>query len=270
MFVYVFADAYQQTSKESRAFLLSEDAAKLDTRVTTVFLVSALCLSIFAYFGQLHFAISSLWNIGLVKLSQDLANSYAGHSNPMLFSLLFWVWICLLSYFLIPLLAIKVVLKENLADYGLKAHAMLKDWKLYLLLYSVMLTILIPLSFTKSFQQVYPIYKPLSGASLAPDFILWEVHYLMQFVAVEFFFRGFMLHGLKRRFGFYAVFMMMIPYCMIHFGKPLAETLAAILAAIVLGALSLKSKSIWLGVAIHVAVAITMDVASLWQQGYLF
>ena len=42
---------------------------------------------------------------------------------------------------------------------------------------------------------------------------------------LEFFFRGFILHGTKQRFGFYAIFVMIIPYCMIHFGKPIVETI---------------------------------------------
>jgi len=63
---------------------------------------------------------------------------------------------------------------------------------------------------------------------------------------------------------------MTIPYCMIHFGKPLPETLAAIIAGVVLGVLSLKINIIWLGVAIHFSVAITMDFCFLWQNGLLF
>ena len=77
-----------------------------------------------------------------------------------------------------------------------------------------------------------------------------------------------MLHGIKKRFGFYSIWIMMIPYMMIHFQKPMPETIGAIFAGIILGTLSLKSRSIWLGVAIHYSVAITMDLAALWQKGY--
>ena len=102
-----------------------------------------------------------------------------------------------------------------------------------------------------------------------PNLFIWEIVYFVQFFALEFFFRGFMLHGTKQQFGYYSVFVMTIPYCMIHYGKPLPETIAAIVAGIVLGTLSLKSRSIWLGVAIHYSVAITMDLCSLWQKGLL-
>jgi membrane protease YdiL (CAAX protease family) len=97
---------------------------------------------------------------------------------------------------------------------------------------------------------------------------MWQILYFVQFICVEFFFRGFLLHGLKQKFGYYSVFIMTIPYCMIHFGKPMPETFSAIIAGIILGTLSLKSNSIWLGVAIHYSVAITMDLAAIWQLGY--
>jgi membrane protease YdiL (CAAX protease family) len=62
---------------------------------------------------------------------------------------------------------------------------------------------------------------------------------------------------------------MTVPYCMIHFGKPMAETLAAIVAGIILGLMSLKTRSIWFGACLHVAVAMSMDFLSLWHKGML-
>jgi membrane protease YdiL (CAAX protease family) len=56
---------------------------------------------------------------------------------------------------------------------------------------------------------------------------------------------------------------------MIHFGKPFLETLAAVLAGIVLGTLALRTRSIWSGFLIHVSVAISMDVAALLQTSEL-
>jgi len=56
-----------------------------------------------------------------------------------------------------------------------------------------------------------------------------------------------------------------VPYCMIHYGKPFAETMGAIVAGIVLGTLAMKTRSIWSGFLIHVSVAISMDVAALMQ-----
>jgi membrane protease YdiL (CAAX protease family) len=66
-----------------------------------------------------------------------------------------------------------------------------------------------------------------------------------------------------------AVFVMIVPYNMIHFQKPGLEALAAILGGLVLGSLSLKTRSIWWGAMLHLAVAGTMDVLSLVQRGRL-
>ncbi|MCA9600892.1 MAG: CPBP family intramembrane metalloprotease, partial [Myxococcales bacterium] len=84
-----------------------------------------------------------------------------------------------------------------------------------------------------------------------------------------FFFRGFWLTACKRAMGSHAIFAMVVPYCMIHYGKPGLEALAAIIAGIVLGTLSMKTRSIWSGFLIHVSVAISMDVAALLQTSGL-
>jgi membrane protease YdiL (CAAX protease family) len=65
--------------------------------------------------------------------------------------------------------------------------------------------------------------------------------------------------------GSHAIFAMVVPYCMIHYGKPFPETMGAIVAGIVLGTLAMKTRSIWSGFLIHVSVAISMDVAALMQ-----
>ena len=63
---------------------------------------------------------------------------------------------------------------------------------------------------------------------------------------------------------------MTVPYCMIHFGKPMPETIAAIVAGVVLGYMSLKSRNIWLGFLVHCGVALMMDIAALFRRGVLF
>ena len=240
---------------------------KIETVKLQAFIVcisAAVCISLDEYFGHTDFAFSFLKNLVFNKL----ANSYALLMEDKLYALTYWVGIIVLFYGIVPLIIIKFVFKDKFSNYGLSIKGALKDYKIYLLLIGIMLPIVITASFTESFQHKYPFYKLQEGEGLFPRFFIWECMYLLQFFAVEFFFRGFMLHGNKQRFGFYSILVMTIPYCMIHFGKPLPETLAAIVAGLVLGVLSLKSNSIWLGVAIHFSVAITMDFCSLWQKGY--
>ncbi len=265
VFLYIFSDAYEQSSKESTAFLASPKATLFDKQAVIIFISSAFLLSLFAYFGQIDFAIESLTNSGLQGLSEQFSTYYLGLEDSHFFSLRYWVWVNVVSYFLIPIFIIKVILKQSLTTYGMSLKRAFADWKLYLGIYLFMFMIMLALVQLESFQAAYPTYKP---EPLLPKFLIWHVHFFMLYVSVEFFFRGFMLHGLKHRFGFYSVFIMTLPYCMVHFGKPLAETIGSIIAGVVLGALSLKTNSIWLGVVIHYIIGLTMDLLSLWQQGY--
>ena len=60
---------------------------------------------------------------------------------------------------------------------------------------------------------------------------------------------------------------MVMPYVIGHCGKPLPETLGAVGAGLVLGALALHHRSFWLGAIAHWVIAITMDLMALWRRG---
>ena len=168
---------------------------------------------------------------------------------------------------MLPAVVVKVLYRGKLTDYGLKMKGMLEHWKIYVGLYLLVLPAVVVVAFTDSFQRTYPFYD--NAYRTLFDLLAWECIYLLQFFSLEFFYRGFWLETLKPRFGYYAIFVSVIPYCMIHFGKPYPETIGAILAGIALGTLAMFTRSIWLGVAIHVSVALTMDVLSLGLQGKL-
>jgi membrane protease YdiL (CAAX protease family) len=169
-----------------------------------------------------------------------------------------------LGYGLIPLCAL-LLQRQRLRDYGLSARGFLRHAWVYGALFAAVLPFVIVASYTPAFQHTYPFYK--SAARSWTDFLAWEALYGFQFLVLEFFFRGFLLFSLRRTMGAYAIFVMIVPYCMIHYHKPIAEVLGAIFAGIVLGTLALRTRSIWFGVAIHVSVAWTMDILSLLHWG---
>ena len=243
------------------------NSLQLDKKVITILFVVAFSLVFIQYFGDFKFLTSFLSTIKLDGLANWLKSLQTHFPNERLFQLAYWVSILFIFYFIIPLFIIKLFFKDKLSDYGLSPKGFFKNYKIYIVFFLFMVPLILLASNTDSFQHKYPFYNP-NGESIYPNFIIWQCLYLSQFFALEFFFRGFMLHGIKKRFGFYSIWIMMIPYMMIHFQKPMPETIGAIFAGIILGALSLKSRSIWLGVAIHYSVAITMDLAALWQKGY--
>ena len=243
--------------------------AKLDRKVMLICIAVAFSLTMIKYLGDYNFVFAFLKNCGFNDFSDSFKNVMTINANAELYRLIYWAGNVIFFYVIPPFLLIKFVFKENFAAYGLSLKGAFKDYKVYAIMLCVMIPLVLFFSRTESFQARYPFYDMKEGESVYPNLLIWEVVYFIQFFALEFFFRGFMLHGTKQQFGYYSVFVMTIPYCMIHFGKPLPETIAAIVAGIVLGTLSLKSRSIWLGVAIHFSVAITMDVCSLWQKGLL-
>lgn len=181
-----------------------------------------------------------------------------------------WAGSILLGQLFIPILVVKFVMRERLRDYGLNCRLAMSELPMYLGLLVFVLGLVWLCSGLPSFQAKYPLFLPSAGKGFWLQFWLWEVVYLLSFIAVEFFFRGFLIHGLKQRFGFSAVFVAMMPYCQVHFGKPLLETLGSIVAGVALGFFSLKSRSILPGVIVHAGVALGMDLAVLWRKGLLF
>lgn len=114
------------------------------------------------------------------------------------------------------------------------------------------------------FLATYPMLRPeqLIWWSWSVLLLYWLL-YAVQFICVEFFFRGFLLFTLEGRLGRAAIGVMVVPYCMIHYHKPLPEVFGAIVAGLVLGWLALETRSIWGGALLHVAVALSMDVAAI-------
>ncbi len=182
----------------------------------------------------------------------------------------YWVGWRLLTFLIIPLFVVLLLPGESLRDYGLSLKGAARHLWIYGVLLAIVLPAVVVVSYTPSFKGHYPF--PWSGLQLASpvpgsQFLAWELMYAAQFFALEFFFRGFILNALRRSMGAYSIFAMVVPYCMIHFGKPLPETLGAIGAGLVLGTLALGTRSIWCGFLVHVSVAWSMDIAALLQKG---
>lgn len=238
-------------------------------QVVSIFIVTALCLVLAEYAGSFKAMMRLIQNLFGKDFAQQIWDAYHKHVNPKWLSIMYWVTITILSYLIIPLVFIKWGLKKKLNEFGWRPQATRKDLLLYASCFLIMLPLVMLVATSKMFLVKYPFYQPRIHANWLYYFLIWELMYLIQFIAVEFFFRGFLLHGIKKQLGAYSIWIAMIPYCMIHFKKPMPETLGAIIAGFVLATFSLKNNSIWLGVLLHYSVAITMDLLALWHKGFL-
>jgi len=243
-----FLDGWERLNREAE----EERAAHpgFDARPMAVLVLAALILVFQEYYGDRPFF-------------ERLILPWENPRYYPLASFAWWSGSKVFGYLLIPIIAIKVM-GGRLSDWGLRIRGVGKHLWIYAALFAAFLPILVAASYTAAFQRTYPFYK-LAARSWT-DYLAWELMYGLSFVALEFFFRGFLLSALKRQMGAYAIFVMIVPYCMIHFHKPVPEVCGAIFAGIILGTLAMVTRSIWCGVLIHVSVAWTMDALSLAHQ----
>ncbi|HJK95780.1 MAG TPA: CPBP family intramembrane glutamic endopeptidase [Polyangiaceae bacterium LLY-WYZ-14_1] len=177
-----------------------------------------------------------------------------------LYEFAWWTGVRAIGFFLLPLLVIKLS-GARVRDQGVSMVGLRRHLPIYLWLYLAVLPLVIGVSFREDFASYYPFYQQASRSWF--DLLAWELMYAFQFFCLEFFFRGWWLTFPRAALGSQAIFPMVVPYAMIHLGKPLPEALSSIVAGIVLGTLAMRTRSIWGGVFLHVAVAWTMDAAAL-------
>ncbi len=201
----------------------------------------------------------------------EIGESAAFPTDNNLYALLWWVLVSVTFYFIVPAAIVRFVQKRKLSEIGLSFSIESGFLKLLAVCIAVMLPLVYLMSLTGSFSAKYPFLQIYNGDPyIGWTLLVWELAYFAQFFGLEFFFRGFLLHSLKPALGLYSIFVMTVPYTMIHFGKPMAETFAAIFAGVFLGWLSYKNGNIWLGLVLHCAVAFSMDILALYNKGLLF
>lgn len=162
--------------------------------------------------------------------------------------------------FILPAIYVKVGMKKSLYDFG---------WGLGDIKYGAKWLISIPLlvvpmifiaSKMPDLRIEYPLAKSLLNNQ--GSLLIYESAYvLFYYVAWEFFFRGFLLFGLKERFGAVnAILIQTISSCLVHIDKPEGEIIGSIFIGILFGMIALRSKSIWYVFLIHVSIGVLTDL----------
>jgi membrane protease YdiL (CAAX protease family) len=265
----VFRRTWQHLDIESqihRGIML--DRGEFDFRPAVLFVTAAIILTLQDYYGgrSTYDDLIRPW-----LMNQELVK---GHTRiklakyDELYGYAWWGFARVAGYVLIPFPIYKLCFRhDKLRDMGLRTKGLLEHAWIYVLCLSLVLPALWIVSRQPDFGQYYPFYKSASRSYF--DLLLWEAIYFTQFLALELFFRGLWLGALRRSLGSGAIFSMCVPYCMIHYGKPYLEANGAIIAGIVLGSLSMRTKSIYAGFLVHITVALTMDLVALSHRNAL-
>lgn len=154
--------------------------------------------------------------------------------------------------------------------YGVKP---LDNLKPYLLMLLVMVPMVALASTQPDFLQVYPKAKLLNQIPVNTwvdkwRYVVFELSYGLDFVSIEFFFRGFLILSLMQICGMHCIIPVACFYCTIHLGKPMGEAISSFFGGAFLGIVAYNTGSVWGGLLVHLGIAWMMEIGG-WM-GALF
>ncbi|AKU96100.1 hypothetical protein AKJ09_02764 [Labilithrix luteola] len=256
----MFRNTWRELDEDShrqRAELLAQ--GKADNRPFVALVICAVILTMQEYYGGRMYFEQAIFP-SLSKLESTYSWLHVAKYDE-LWGFVWWAGTRVFGYIL-PFGLWKLFFpKDSLLDLGLRMRGFFAHAWIYGLFLAVVLPAMLIVAHSPDFGAYYPFYKTAPRSWF--DFLVWEAMYFAQFFALEMFFRGFWLGTLRKSFGSGAIFVMAVPYCMIHYGKPYLEACGAIIAGIALGSLSMKTRSIYQGFMVHITVAALMDWLSL-------
>ena len=187
---------------------------------------------------------------------------YENFSRDRFLSRIYWFLTDGSLMFILPVLSIKLIFRENLSAYGFS----LGDKKFGIITSVIFVTVMFITVWIVSGSQTFAATYPQGGPKVKENFtifILYELCVLVYMLGWEFFWRGYMLFGLKEKFGYYTVFIQMIPFFILHKGKPEIELFASIFAGLILGVQALRSRSFIYSWILHWLVMFSIDGISI-------
>ncbi len=221
----------------------------MNKKVVTILLLIPVLQTVSYYYASPQFFISNFYQSFLQNKFIDLLEFY------------YWFFADFFVLFIIPLSVIILYFKESSKKYGI----VFGDYKFGLWISFISLLVMLPIIWFSSSSDQFALQYPYLQSTRENwnIFFIYEIGLLIYLFAWEFIWRGFMLFGLEEKFGYYAVLIQMIPFVILHNGKPSIETFGAIIGGIVLGVLALRTRSLLYGVLVHFGVMFSIDIISI-------
>ncbi|MFP6686264.1 MAG: CPBP family intramembrane glutamic endopeptidase [Polyangiaceae bacterium] len=243
-----------------------------DARPVVVFALAAVVLTAQEYYGGSRFFHGYIRPLlKEIVAAQGTAPGGFGQYVDLktygaLYSYGWWAFTRVVGYTVVPIGIYRLFFRrDKVLDMGLRTKGFFSHLWIYGLCLLVVVPAVVLVAQSPEFSTYYPFYKNCSRSWA--DLIVWEMLYLVQFFALEVFFRGFMLSPLRRSLGSGAIFAMCVPYVMIHYGKPYLEAGGALIAGVALGSLAMRTRSVYAGFMVHATVALLMDGLAITAGG---
>lgn len=232
--------------------LLFGEEIKLDKEIikpTIILLMAAIIPTLHTYVGSREFFVNA-YNATITD-----------ESILQWYSVIYFFISAFVLMGIIPMLITKFILKENLSDYGFQLGEKRRGIVAVAVLFPIIaFAFLLPAAYQKEMRDFYPLFK---GA--LEDVTIFQTMEITRgiffYTAWEFFFRGFLLFGMRKYVGDWnAILIQTIPSCLWHLGYPAGEIFMSIPAGIMFGVLALRTRSIIYPFLLHWLIGIALDV----------
>jgi len=151
-----------------------------------------------------------------------------------------------LYYAVFPILVILIIMRKNPLDFGLRWGSP-RIWGFYVLIIClVAAAVLYASSLSPSLQDYY--------REVDFSFAVLFFTSCVALAASEFLYRGFLIFGLKEKFGAGSILLQMIPFALLHLNKPELETISTIFTGILFGYVAYRGRSFWPAFIIHLFI----------------
>jgi membrane protease YdiL (CAAX protease family) len=149
-------------------------------------------------------------------------------------------------YAILPVSVIIFILWKNPMDFGLRLGSP-RIWGGYVIITCLISAAVLYLS---SFSPSLQSYYRMSDFNLLTYFLTNCVILASQ----EFIYRGYLLFGLMEKFKEGSILIQMVPFVLLHLGKPELETISTIITGILFGYICYRGKSYWPAFIIHLFI----------------
>jgi uncharacterized protein len=159
-------------------------------------------------------------------------------------------WVSSSIYFLVlPICSIIILFRKNPLYFGLR-FGNIKIWGVYVLITCI---VLIPVLYISSRLPAFQSYYRIESFS----FIRYLMQNIIYLLGWEYIFRGFLLFGFKDKFNEGSILLQMVPFVIMHLGKPELETISTLITGVYFGYVCYRGNSYWPAYLIHLFINVS-------------